>query len=93
MQVYVKEGEGEEEEEEEENCILKLPDGTVHTLSGVESPSHARLTLPTITETVFHSFHSIFDWRKVYRKLEDLVRYQYFNNISVSFNKINPAGC
>ena len=58
VQVYVKEEEvEEEEEEEEENCILRLPDGTVHTLSGLESPSHARLPLPTITEQVLDMYY------------------------------------
>eukprot|EP00092_Neocalanus_flemingeri_P041880 GFUD01045614.1.p1 GENE.GFUD01045614.1~~GFUD01045614.1.p1 ORF type:complete len:717 (-),score=114.69 GFUD01045614.1:192-2342(-) len=54
----------EEEDEEEDKCVLKLPDGTIHTqsvnktgsngqlsaLSEVPSPSHGRLPLPTITE-------------------------------------------
>ena len=43
---------------EEEKCILKLPDGTVHsqslelglTESQTQSPSHTKLPLPTITE-------------------------------------------
>ena len=60
VQVYVKEE--EEEEEEEEKCILKLPDGTLHSQSlelGLtesqqcqQSPSHSKLPppLPTITE-------------------------------------------
>jgi len=50
-----------EEEEEEEECVLKLPDGTVHiqtvdsqgqlsSLAEVPSPSHSRMPLPTITE-------------------------------------------
>ena len=59
VQVYVKE---EEEEEEEEKCILKLPDGTLHSQSlelsltesqqCQQSPSHSKLPppLPTITE-------------------------------------------
>ena len=51
------------EEEEEDSCVVKLPDGTVHTqavrvpstgqlsqLTETQSPSHARLPLPTITE-------------------------------------------
>ena len=59
VQVYVKDEEQEEqEEEEEEKCILKLPDGTVHsqslelglTESQTQSPSHTKLPLPTITE-------------------------------------------
>ena len=53
VQVYVK-----EEPQEEEECILKLPDGTVHsqslelglTESQTQSPSHTKLPLPTITE-------------------------------------------
>ena len=56
VQVYVKDDDEEEEEEEEEykedNCVLRLPDGTVHTVAGLESPSHARTPLPTITEQV-----------------------------------------
>jgi len=54
----------EEEEEEEDKCVLKLPDGTIHTqtvtkndsngqlsaLNEVPSPSHGRIPLPTITE-------------------------------------------
>jgi len=50
-----------EEEEEEEECVLKLPDGTIHiqtvdshgqlsALAEVPSPSHSRMPLPTITE-------------------------------------------
>ena len=56
VQVYVKDDDEEEEEEEEEykedNCVLRLPDGTVHTVAGLEAPSHARTPLPTITEQV-----------------------------------------
>ena len=54
VQVYVKEEPHEEQEEEEdEKCILKLPDGTVHSQSlevQSQSPSHTKLPLPTITE-------------------------------------------
>jgi len=50
-----------EEEEEEDECMLKLPDGTIHiqhvdsngqlsALNEVPSPSHGRMPLPTITE-------------------------------------------
>lgn len=50
-----------EEEEEEDECVLKLPDGTIHiqtvdsngqlsALDEVPSPSHGRMPLPTITE-------------------------------------------
>ena len=46
------EEEEEEEEYKEDNCVLRLPDGTVHTVAGLESPSHARTPLPTITEQV-----------------------------------------
>ena len=61
VQVYVKEEpHQEEEDEEEEKCILKLPDGSVHSQSlelavtegQTQSPSHTKLSLPlpTITE-------------------------------------------
>ena len=52
VQVFAKEEEDEEDEYKEDNCVLRLPDGTIHTLADVESPSHARLPLPTITEQV-----------------------------------------
>ena len=56
----------EDEEDPEDNCVLKLPDGTIHTqtveladstgqlssLADTQSPSHGRLPLPTITEQV-----------------------------------------
>ena len=60
VQVQVTE-ENEEEDEEDDNCVLKLPDGTIHTSvqasceknvqlsSESQSPSQGRL-LPTITE-------------------------------------------
>lgn len=50
VQVFAKEEEDEEDEYKEDNCVLRLPDGTIHTLADVESPSHGRLPLPTITE-------------------------------------------
>jgi len=54
----------EEEDEEDDRCVLRLPDGTIHTqsvtkndsngqlsaLNEVPSPSHGRLPMPTITE-------------------------------------------
>lgn len=60
VQVQVNE-ENDEEEDDDDNCVLKLPDGTIHTAvqasgdknvqlsSESQSPSQGRL-LPTITE-------------------------------------------
>ena len=60
IQVQVNE-EKDEEEDDDDNCVLKLPDGTIHTAfqasveknvqlsSDSQSPSQGRL-LPTITE-------------------------------------------
>ena len=62
VQVQVNDNEeNDEEEDDDDNCVLKLPDGTIHTAfqasveknvqlsSDSQSPSQGRL-LPTITE-------------------------------------------
>ena len=68
----------EDEEDPEDNCVLKLPDGTIHTqtveladstgqlssLADTQSPSHGRLPLPTITEQVGIVFIKYTDFNK-----------------------------
>ena len=61
VQVQVNQENDEEENDDDDNCVLKLPDGTIHTAvqasgdknvqlsSESQSPSQGRL-LPTITE-------------------------------------------